>query len=216
MKKLITLILLLVCLGSYSQETGITGVVTYFFNDYQGDKPDIGAKIYVLDSIKHTDFNYKLISDFLTAKTYISLSNFSLQSLERNEEYVKKYEKKKKYADLVQRKKEEIENDKKDLSNYNDKLVKLNAETNEKFNQLTNSAADVRRELIYKEPIITRTIGATGNYTITLNEGVYYVIIESKNRTGLNQVEIMGKIYATKVKIVSGQLKDISHNFSIY
>lgn len=35
------------CLG---QTTKIHGVVTYFFNEYQGDKPDIGAKVYVVDS----------------------------------------------------------------------------------------------------------------------------------------------------------------------
>lgn len=37
------------CIGQTSK---IHGVVTYYFNEYQGDKPDIGAKVYVIDSAK--------------------------------------------------------------------------------------------------------------------------------------------------------------------
>lgn len=36
----------------YSQKGKIKGVVTYFFNEYQGNKPDLGAEVYVVDSAR--------------------------------------------------------------------------------------------------------------------------------------------------------------------
>lgn len=35
----------------------VHGVITYFFNDYQGDKPDLGAQVYAIDSAKCPAYN---------------------------------------------------------------------------------------------------------------------------------------------------------------
>ena len=39
----------------------IYGVITYYFNQYQGDKPDIGAHITVIDSAKF-DMKFLMIA----------------------------------------------------------------------------------------------------------------------------------------------------------
>jgi hypothetical protein len=51
----------------------IFGVVTYFFNKNFGDKPDVGAEVYIIDSIKVPDFNLELVDSFYYTNTYKNL-----------------------------------------------------------------------------------------------------------------------------------------------
>lgn len=51
---------------------GISGVITYYFNKNYGDKPDVGAKIYIADSLKVTDFNIEVVDSFHYASFYKS------------------------------------------------------------------------------------------------------------------------------------------------
>lgn len=48
MKKILLIsVIALIALSCKKEPGTVTGVVTYFFNDYQGYKPDLGAKIYL-------------------------------------------------------------------------------------------------------------------------------------------------------------------------
>ena len=61
MKKLgLVLGLALVSLVMNAQSE-ISGTVTYYFNDNYGDKPDVGAKVFLVDSISFNNIegNYK-------------------------------------------------------------------------------------------------------------------------------------------------------------
>ncbi len=50
MKKIIfTFLLCAFSFLSYSQTT-VSGVITYYFNQYQGNKPDLGASVTLIDS----------------------------------------------------------------------------------------------------------------------------------------------------------------------
>ncbi len=64
MKKYIFTIIASISIIAFSQEQQITryftirGVITYFYNDYQGYKPDVGAEIYILQlSLENKEFN---------------------------------------------------------------------------------------------------------------------------------------------------------------
>ena len=57
------------------QEGKITGVVTYFFNDNYGDKPDVGAKILIINSSEVPNFHLSTVDSFRDASTYKALYN---------------------------------------------------------------------------------------------------------------------------------------------
>lgn len=65
MKYLLTLMIIcaLPFIG-FSQKGKIKGVITYFFNNYQGDKPDLGAEVYVVDSAKCPKYNSDISFQF--------------------------------------------------------------------------------------------------------------------------------------------------------
>jgi hypothetical protein len=72
MKKLLFLFIFLITIcelfpQSNQNSTELKGVITYFFNKYQGDKPDIGAQIEIWPYVDKTD---SLIDKFIEAKTY--------------------------------------------------------------------------------------------------------------------------------------------------
>jgi hypothetical protein len=55
----------------------VTGVITYFFNKAQGDKPDLGATVWVVDSSKATDYNHRMTDTFNRASfTKHMISNY--------------------------------------------------------------------------------------------------------------------------------------------
>lgn len=49
-KYLLTLLLGILSLPIFAQQK-ISGTVTYFFNEYQGNKADVGAQIFCIDSL---------------------------------------------------------------------------------------------------------------------------------------------------------------------
>lgn len=51
----------------------IKGVVTYFFNKYQGDKPDLGAQVWLIDSTKANGYNQPLSDTFYYGYFYRNL-----------------------------------------------------------------------------------------------------------------------------------------------
>lgn len=48
----------------------IFGVVTYYFNKNYGDKPDVGAEVYIAVSTKIPDFNLAVVDSFYYASIY--------------------------------------------------------------------------------------------------------------------------------------------------
>jgi hypothetical protein len=51
----------------------ISGVVTYYFNQNYGDKPDVGAEIYIVDSLKCPEFNKAIVDSFSIGSFYKSV-----------------------------------------------------------------------------------------------------------------------------------------------
>lgn len=50
--------------NAHSQKGKIQGVITYFFNDYQGNKPDLGAEVYIVDSAKCPKYDSEVSFQF--------------------------------------------------------------------------------------------------------------------------------------------------------
>lgn len=170
-------------------EGKIAGVVTYYFNENYGDKPDVGAKVLVIDALKVPDFKYSTVDSFMYANTYKNL--YDSYAAER----------KSKIPDNVS------------------KVVKeYGVDTKAGFDALDNRAEDELDKIRFSNIIYCTKLVVDGNGTFSANvpPRKYYVIVTSNNRTGRSMTEIMGKIYFEKVEVKSGGTSNFNAKFDLY
>jgi len=214
MKKIIfTFILFTFSLLNYSQTT-VSGVVTYYFNQYQGNKPDLGASVILIDSAKVKNFDYKLYEKFYYGKFYQKMYFSALERYEKYSAVYKKTEGKKKMAEQNETFKKGMEDAQKDMERHTKELVKYESETPEKAAKIST---DLYMQLLkLDDDLPKKTVDANGNYSLNAKPGVYYVLIKSKNRTSSYDIlESDGKIYIKKIKISENETKDVSYNFEL-
>lgn len=209
----ILVFLLFMPIISFSQ-TSIGGVITYFFNDYQGNKADIGSKVFILDSLNSPNEKFGIVDTFLHVKLYRALIELNRNTLSTNEFLISKYKGKKQYAKEYEILNSQILELNKSLDRYNQILIDYNAETDEKFKILDTKTSSLLKSLNDKNCLIT-TVDGNGNYSLNIKSGTYYVYIISKNRRSINSTEISGDIYFTKVTVKEGIRKEVSHNFQL-
>jgi hypothetical protein len=94
MKKTLLCILLSAPLVTFAQQSGtISGVITYFFNDNFGDRPDVGAKVYVFKEkvVPPGVFEYSTLDTFRVVNNYRELESLDKEMSEQEKESIKKY-----------------------------------------------------------------------------------------------------------------------------
>jgi len=186
----------------FYQTNEISGVVTYYFNDNFGNKPDIGATVYLIDSATHPEFKYW---------EYDSLKNIykfdHLSKLYNNEfTFSFPFARKKHKLELDSLKALSVECAALSLS-YSNKNPKTLNFFKKEF--ISASNAIINKQELFK------TVDGAGNYTFrNIKPGVYYVLIISKNRPpSYTGIEFYGR-YIERVEITNND-KTISCNFSI-
>jgi hypothetical protein len=228
MKKIFILFNVLFLITSSYSQSKISGVVTYYFNEYQGNKADLGATVIFIDSIKNPKFNYSLYEKYVSATRYMKIiSNYnsvktnSQTLFDYQENNYKKTLNKKKYLEannLAKKKMDEanvsILDSEKYIKEYTEKLIQYDSETLEKFTKLITE--NYLNLLKLNDDLPTKTVDASGNYSISLTPSTYYVLIRSKNRSvKYNLLEGDGKIFLKKIKLKNLSEKDVSVNFEI-
>lgn len=163
----------------------VSGVVTFFFNNNYGDKPDAGADIYVLDSTKCGNLQVKKIFDFKIGTGYYQMA-----------------------ADYKAHKKEVPDDVKK-------KLIKYGVESEEKYKALESDAADTFIKLTMSHDAVHLTADGSGGFSKSLEPGTYFVVMQSKHRQSLNTLEINGSINYQTIRIASGEQKNLSYSFPV-
>lgn len=199
---------------AYSQAT-VGGVVTYYFNQYQGDKPDLGAKVLLVDSAKIEAFDAKVVEDFLFAKSYRQLQAVTMENHKYYSRLVASTKGKKRQQEAHDKHKADMAGTQKSLDEINAALVRLGADTDEKFEAMDEKATQMLGK-IKTDNSSQKTVDGSGNYSFNVTPGTYYVYISSKNRTGLNLTEVLGMVYLKKVRVAENDSKDVSHNFALY
>lgn len=214
MKKLLfTILLSSISLICFSQTT-ISGVVTYYFNEYQGNKADIGASVILIDSVKVKNFNYKLYENYNYGKSYQNIYFSSQLRYERYLAAFKKTEGKKKYLEDNEKFRKGMEDAKNDMENNMKQIVLYEYDTPEKAAK--NSSALYIQLIKLGDDLPKKTVDGTGQYSLTVKPGIYYVYIKSKNRYDkLDILELDGKVYIEKIKISENENKDVSKNFEL-
>jgi hypothetical protein len=225
MKKLL-LVMLAFTLGVNAQNE-VSGTVTYYLNSTQGDKPDVGAKVFLVDSIsfKNVEGSKELEQWTITSSIYTFkvLAINRIEEIKENREYRKlKYKKDKldrkdkkgkKYDEIITELKpftdeiseliRRIDYDSEVLKGYNI----LNYEDLVKHNKIASNAF---RELeYYLDSVESRTVDGSGRYSFkTVDDGIYYVVLISNGRD--KSAPIVEKV---KVK---GKQVDVSLKFDKY
>ncbi len=208
-------ILLFLPFFSIAQKTELNGVVTYFFNDYQGNKPDIGAKVYLIDSSSNPSFDFQAIYDFKYGSFYRYLYSRYLEIEKVNENIIKEYGKKKLYKQIVDDSKLKAEEARSKAKGHYSEMEKYGVENKEKFDSLDKKCTLMIYKMEQNNPII-KTVNGIGSYNFNISPGVYYVLIISKNRVAINMTESTGRVYCEKLRIKENESKDISYNFELY
>jgi len=212
--KTILLGLLFLPFFGFTQTGTITGVVTYFFNDNLGNKPDIGASVYVVDTKIAT---LTALDSFNKAKNY---RVFYQSALDRQAVYqglMKTTKGKKAYKDSFDSYvKSEAEQKKKADELYKTLLV-LNVESDSKFDSLDLYTTDMVNRVKNAGVAVSTVVDGTGNYSLKVKPGKYHVLIISSGRKGMSVTEINGQVWSKEVSInESDEIKNVSHNFTLY
>lgn len=217
MKKITLLIILSFALSNINAQSKVSGVVTYFFNDYQGNKPDLGATVYVIDSTKIKDFDEIIYYKYYSAMVNKKIAASYEKMINDLEESNKKYGKSKYYKSEYDKNLSFINEFKEKRDGANNDLIKSGFETKEKFDELDR----ISRKNFYsletnseKEGYKT-TVDAVGKYEINIEPGIYYILIKSNGRKALSVTEIGGKIFYKKIKVIKDRVIDVSTNFTL-
>ncbi len=213
--KFLLFLLLLAPTLLYAQTSTVKGVVTYFFNDNQGDKPDIGAKVYLIDSANASFINLKMIDSFQNGQTYLHLySSYNKMYMDYTQ-LALPYQKKKKYLEQFEEYSKTALEHKANADRFMDSLTKYNSDI-ESVRLERDKKISPMLMRVGEENSNQSTVDGSGNYSFTTRPGPYIVYIKSKNRTGHSILETSGQVYIRRVSLKDGEIKDVSHNFTLY
>jgi hypothetical protein len=182
---------------SCKQEPGtVTGVVSFFFNKYQGYKPDIGAKVYV------TLENCDSIDDYLRAsdaKAGIELDKYYLEEF-------------KSYGEKEN--KQTIDDLNKSITDKQE-IVNGYAKDTTTFKQNEVKAYRKLSKITTNKDTYKTTVDGVGNFTIDVPPGKYNVLIISVGRTKVNLLEVGGQLIIKSTEVKSKEKTNIDVKFEV-
>jgi hypothetical protein len=216
MKTAVFAALLLLSVSSSGQIATVSGVVTYQFNSNVGNRPDLGAEVYLIDSAKVSG---KI--DFTVLDTSQRVKSF--EATQRSYEKVALQ-----YEEMAR----QLKNDSRSKLMYEDRVkdalkkrqeVAVWTDSIQRYGSNGDLSALDRNVRVHRMLLsldqgnsIKKNVDANGNYSIITSPGIYYVFIKSKNRTSTSGLlEKSGNVYFQRVELKDGQRKDVSYNFSL-
>ncbi|HTI09158.1 MAG TPA: hypothetical protein VL832_11405 [Puia sp.] len=188
MKKILFIIFLapIFSCGRTQTPATVKGTITYFFNKYQGDKPDIGSKVWIVEKSSVPDFNKDLFDTAYHGSVNRSFAAFYKSSRMPIPDNIVK-----------------------SLKNYR-------ADNETTFKDIDKRNAMQLLQISSSQKAKKATVDGAGNYSFSVDPGIYYVLIQSNGRTGSTMTDIMGKQFVQVVSIKVGETSDVSHKFDQY
>lgn len=102
MKNILIAIALIISTSMFSQEAELRGVVTYFFNDNFGHKPDVGSTI-LIHKISESNANNALLDKFRSSQVIYN-TNVIMSEYINTEDFNQRYQKAKFEYELSEKK----------------------------------------------------------------------------------------------------------------
>ncbi|UAY51286.1 hypothetical protein [Ferruginibacter albus] len=218
MKKLLVIIVFFIPSLGFGQTANLSGVVTYFFNDNFGNKPDIGADVYIIDSSLATFIDIKSYDSLMKGKYFVSIYDrliilkISCDGL--IDEYKLHAKKNKEKIDSLKQVSDSISLQ---VNKTSDSALLYGCYTGRyRATYLDTKIFEMKMDIErLKDNFIVTNVDGNGSYSANIPLGTYYVYMQSKNRKGLGSSEIGGMIYLKKITVKNTISKTISHNFDI-
>lgn len=214
MKPTLLLACLLICSFACLCQQKVSGTITYYYNQYQGNKADVGASVFIIDSsnagnlFNPIDSFCKGYTHYQFLKVYKTLQEQAAASMDGPGMWMVSKKAKKRY----------IQSD--SIPQYVlDGAKQAGVETKDKFHYLDSLCF---RAIIAFEasPFTYKTqADGVGNYSINLKSpGTYYVLLKSANRTGDGLSFVTSKYYISKCSIKNEDINfpNINKNFDLY
>jgi hypothetical protein len=184
-------VLLFLFFGCKEPDGKISGVVSYYFNENFGNRPDGGAAIYILDSASASSLDLKSIAGLKKA-----FANFMETKM--------KYEADSLVDALI--------------DHHKEGSVKVHAYTSPDsslatFNEMGSRALQALKK--YRLAATKVLADGNGNYTKTLPPGKYCILIESGNARNMPMHGLSGQIYFRFVQVKPGREEKLSNSFML-
>lgn len=202
--------LLMLSYGCNKRDGKLSGVVTYYFNENYGDKPDVGAKIYIInrDSAK-----VNFIKQFVKDKRSIDIGE-SYQGLkETKKSLIESYKSSlnKPYYSKIE--KEEFRKKIEELEMEITQIPNIDTSFTRGFEVTADSAF---RQIYFLQSNSKVFIAdGAGAYSSNLKPGNYYVLIVSNHREGRTLADYDGQIAFSSVVIESDKETTANAQFTI-
>jgi len=165
----------------------VKGMVTYFFNDNYGYKPDIGSEVIIHKVNK--DSLHDVINEFQDVKSAIRLKKF----------YEKTGHKGKYYDDIV-----------------TSVLKKHNINEDKDYNEFCKNVISHVLLSEYSNGVIKLSVDGNGVFESELEDGFYEIIVKSKNRSSLNTAEGLNKVLNKIIEVKNGDTVNVKFEFDKY
>ena len=169
----------------------LKGVVTYFFNDNLGDKPDVGAEIRIIDVKKINGPNNNIDTALMKDFTFVKHCRQSI------------------YEDFRKSK---------PLDSFCLKYVKkYKALTKEEWRNYCGIVYSnlLSMETVFNLEVISLTVDGSGNFYKKLKPGRYAILSISKGRSEHNVAENLGKIQFNIIEIKEDEEEVLSFRFDL-
>ena len=168
-----------------SNQATINGEITYFLAD-EGNKPDFGSTVYIVEVSKIPEFNKALSDSFYHCNYNRNLRN----------SYTKMHVPPP--PDVMQ------------------EIHKYAGDNEETFKGLDEQNSGQISIIQINEDTEMLMADGKGSYTASVNPGIYYIYIRSNHSNGDSRTESMGKVYCEMVEVKKGKTVDVSHLFDQY
>lgn len=158
---------------SFAQTGTIKGVITYYFNQNYGFKPDVGAKISVLSEANYKILLQKVDSCLANIATYESnliLAKDLMDKSENELNALSPFTKSKKIKEF----KDKYEASKRNYEKEKEFVINANMCRNIVFDKFQANANDFEKTIA----------DGSGNYSFKLEPGNYGILLSSKQKIG--------------------------------
>ncbi len=164
----------------------IRGVITYYLTKQNVTKPDVGARVTIIDSASVPDFNLAVVDTFHFGNSYREIYN----------QYKLNHAK-------VPR-------------DIPEQMMIWKSDTKTTFDLLTRRAYKEINTLKKAENQIKSSTDEKGLFNVTIKPGTYYIYIISSYATGETIMDLDGKVYCKKIHVKSGDESFIRNSFDVF